>query len=241
MNKKEEFDYSYERYAADQFLEWFTYELNNNFDTSADEQIKNLKADKNKVLEKYDTILKEEIKEDGFPESHYELFQEADFIDSQIVAMNEMKIIYAYKLFEINVKRLLKPFYDVPNGLYKWENLKGFFKGKGILFSELKGYNELDELRQVNNNLKHSGEVDTDVLRIKEFTEEGEYDYNELDAFYQRVKQSPFIFLQDLANAINKERYSFDEEKIETIAHDLAKRMDAKDAEILIKKLNSKY
>lgn len=154
-----------------------------------------------------------------------------------------MKVIYAYKLFELNAKRLVKLFYPkVPvRNLFQWEVLKDFFKSKNIKFSEIDSFSELNDLRKVNNNLKHSCIVDKEILKIKEFTKEGSYNYNELEAFYERVNKAPVKFLQSLANAIKKERFVFDDERIENIAHEFAKRMEPELAERFIQKLNAKY
>lgn len=229
-------DYAFERYRGSTFLEDFVFELPNSFEKSADEQIKLLEKRK-------EDIYQSKYFSDPYENSDiiYGMLEEADSIDEEMLAMYEMKVIYAYKLFEINVKRLIKPYFTISNGLFRWNSLETFFKSKGITFKDLNGSKELDELRLTNNNLKHSGEVDKNIIHISEFTEIGEFDLDELKSFYERVKSSPFIFLQSLADAIMQERYSFDEIKIEAIAHDLARRMEEKDAMELITCLSNKY
>jgi len=240
MSKDNSTDYQYERYKGDMFLDMYTHDLYNNFDASADEQIRKLEEKRSAINCKFDntTNSSEDVSTDFF----YKMLENS-YVDEEIIAIYEMKIIYAYKLFELKVKRLLNIFYpnEASRGLYKWENLKSFFKNKGVFLNKLNGYSDLNDLRVVNNNLKHSSEVDNEILRIKEFSKAVDYDIEELKTFYERVKKSPIQFLQVIADAINEERFVFDNDKIEAIAHDLAKRMELKDVNLLFQKLKSKY
>jgi len=235
-----DFDYEYERYAGDSFLDTFMQNINNTFDVSADEQIKNLKIKQRNL--NYETADVIKIFSSDNSDAYYKMLEDSN-IDEEIIAIYEMKIIYAYRLFELKSKRLLKAFYpkEVTKGLYKWDVMLSFFKNKGINLKLFKEFENINDLRIVNNNLKHSSEVDNEILAIREFSKIGVYDFEELESFYDRVKDSPIKFLQEIASAISKERYVFDDAKIEAIAHSLAKRMEKKDEELLIKKLSSKY
>nr|WP_298659377.1 hypothetical protein [uncultured Flavobacterium sp.] len=70
----------------------------------------------------------------------------------------------------------------------------------------------------MNNAIKHSDDYETSLTSIQEFKNSDKITYNKIDHFYNRIKDKPNIFLQELISAIYKELYEFDEEKIGEIA-----------------------
>lgn len=167
------------------------------------------------------------------------------YIEDEITALLEVKIIYAFKHFEINLKKLIKAAYEDENfdKNYKWESIKQYLSAKNIDIKEIKNYLEVNQLREINNAIKHSENYfENKELknRIPEFKEK-KPTIRDLYKFYNRIKKSPTIFLQSLCSEIYNDLYIFDEEKIEKISESIASRMNFNDAILLIKKLKENY
>lgn len=152
--------------------------------------------------------------------------------EEELRSLLEMKIIYAYKFFEINIKNLLRASFDLKNSnnLYKWDNLVSFLGLKGINYEQIDGYKEINQLRIVNNTVKHSGQYDSKLSTVTEFSKSKQLTYESLDTFYERVKKCPLAFSQGLASAIHTVLYSFDESKLKKMATYFALRMTKADA-----------
>lgn len=149
--------------------------------------------------------------------------------EEKLLALNEMNIVYMYKVFEINIKSLIGFSYGVNlKDLYKWRQIGKFFKSKNIYLSNLIGYQEIDELRRVNNSIKHHSTqyIDQDIRNIKEFSEIEFFKHNYLFEFNERVKYFPYKFLDCLAQEISKNLYEFNNERLHEIADDCKKRDD---------------
>jgi hypothetical protein len=167
---------------------------------------------------------------------------DTDYLEDKLRALTEMNIVYSYKEFEINLKRLIKMTYKVDTKeLFKWESIKAFLKTKNINITTLKGYNEVDQLRQVNNSIKHSSSIDDKIKGIKEFKGREHVNYSNLYKFHKRVKKQPYIFLQSLSDSIYDNLYVFDENRLEKIAELYAERMDKDTAVKFIEYLKTKY
>lgn len=169
---------------------------------------------------------------------------DSEYINEKIWTLIEMKIIYAFKFLELNIKKLIRTtFPDTKtNDFYNWDSLSSFLKSKNIKPENLKGFHEVIQLKDINNSLKHSGEFNEDIKkRIPEFREKDVIVFHDLNSFYTRINTFPKIYLEELASAIQKELYEFNEQKIERIAHDIANRMEKSDAVLLIKAIESKY
>ena len=117
-----------------------------------------------------------------------------------------------------------------------------FLKSRNIRPENLKGFLEITQLKDVNNALKHSGDFQLDLKnRIPEFKKKEIVSFYDLNTFYSRIKTFPKIYLADLASAIQTELYEFDQEKIDRIANNIARRMERKDVGLLINAIKTKY
>lgn len=238
-------------------LETFALDYVNRFDYAASAAIEDLKrqlsvsfqqdaafkANRKKKPEKQEDLA--DPLEGWYPENADELDNLSDmvYLAEEILAYEEMKVIYAYKHFEIHVKRLMSATYPtVPSReLYRWENLMTFLKSKGIVPAQLDRFKEVDELRRVNNAVKHAAEIDTDTAKIREFVGKQQFSYGDLGAFYERVKNAPAIFLEALAGAIYDDLYKFDDARIKNLVVDFATRMEPDVATKLCEKLRLHY
>ena len=99
-----------DRFSGKMYLDTFIMNLNNSFESSADNEIERLISENNSSVEKYKKWDKK-----NFDKHHEqeEIEKQNCLIDEvyrneQIWALVEMKIIYAFKFLEINIKKYLE-------------------------------------------------------------------------------------------------------------------------------------
>ncbi|MBA4745924.1 MAG: hypothetical protein H2058_11775 [Muricauda sp.] len=172
-----------------------------------------------------------------------EHIESALYVEDELLALLEMKIIYAFKHLEINIKKLIFHFFnELPNPKPKWHEMIDFLKKKNISVKELNGYTEANQLRLVNNSLKHSHQsVDKSLIEIEEFKNGSIQNFESLESFYERVVDSPSQFFCDLIEKVEKEVNDFNELKIKKIAEKATNRMNKETAEKLINEIKQKY
>ena len=239
-----------ERDMAQGYIENFASGMDNHLDFHTDRLISELKARFYESEEKLERTWKEEQnpkKNDAerlnLASSRWVQQQDVSILKDELLAIIEMKIIYVYKLFEINVKTLLVNAYDNNiKDIFKWERLKYFLKSKGIEIAKLNGYSEVNELRLANNLFKHSGTyADSSVQNILEFKDKEKLSFNDIDLFYNSVKNYPQILVDAISKSIYNDIYKFDEAKLSKMAFSLALRMDKTNAIKLSEKLLKHY
>ena len=164
--------------------------------------------------------------------------------EEQLTAFAEVQVIYAYKQFEINLKRLLEIGFGIVDGrhLTQWENLKTFLKSHNIELTTISGYTEIDQLRRVNNTVKHSDAArEKDIKDIPELVGKTYLDSSGLNLFYERVKMFPMTFLGSLGVAIRDELYLFTDVRLKSISENIINHMDPSSAEKLMVMLKDGY
>ncbi len=168
---------------------------------------------------------------------------EVIYVKQELKALAEMKISYAFKNFETKAKLLLNSSYkNIDKKMFKWEFMTEFLKSKKIEMSKLKNFKEVNELRLVNNTIKHSDSlINNETKNITEFKGKRSIDYKNILAFYARVESAPFNFLSNLSDLIFLDLYAFNDKRLDKIAEDIALRMDKVKAEKLIEKIKEKY
>jgi len=173
----------------------------------------------------------------------HEYFIDISYVQEELITLVEMKIIYAFKFLEVNIKTLIKAVFSIKSTkeFYRWHVLEKYLNGQNIDIQNLKGYKEISQLRTVNNSLKHSEELDVKLNSIEEFKKSTNLTYESLESFYSRIKESPNVFLQNLISAIYDELYVFNTQKIASMSESLVLRMDEKDASLLINKIKKHY
>ena len=207
---------------------------NNHYDFVANKLINELEK---KLIE-----LRHEIKSD-IKGPGYMKYMDVYFLEKRLFAISEMKILYAYKHFEIHLKFLIKASYQEvkESGLYKWQMVEDFLKSKKINPKKLANYVEMRDLRNLNNNIKHARNIlDNKTKNILEFQNKKELKYTDLLNFYRRVENSGFKFLKSLSNEIDKDLYEFNDDRLEEISEKLVYRMNSKAINKLISKLENK-
>lgn len=132
----------------------------------------------------------------------FNIIVEQVLLEQKVKVLSEMKIVYAYKIFENSFKYLLENMFSDFNERegYNWTYLTRFLKSKDIVISEIFLYPEVNQLRLVNNKIKHS-ELNN-MPGIPEFNGQENIEYIHILDFYKRVEKSHIEFFTDLRNRI---------------------------------------
>jgi hypothetical protein len=227
-----------QRETAKLGLQTFFLNVENNFhDRISDEAIR-IYEDKIKTAQNKDR--KDEYEVGDYSGATMEVY----FLEQELKALSEMKIIYAYKHFENKLKFLLSAAYGISKSkMFKWEFITEFLKEKNIDIKKIKCYSEINELINLNNNLKHSDDItnDTKISTIKEFKKRPFIQYEDILTFYKRIEIAPYTFIYSLSDLIYNDLYVFDENRIDKEADKIALRMTENEAKLLIEKLKKKY
>lgn len=240
-------------------LDTFIFDKHNVLDFPIDKLIQNLKLDIDKLYYEHRKLIDlssenprryEELDEIAQQTGHslhiqeYEYIQDIHYTEDELFVLFEMKIIYSFKHLEINIKNLISASYEDKsvNKQFNWRDLIQYLTLRNIDIKTIKAYSEVDQLREVNNALKHSTEIKNDnIKKLSEFKNNEDITYRELEKFYKRIKEKPKEFLSSLANKIYHDIYEFDNDKIIEIAKSYALRMDKKDAKKLSNELLKLY
>jgi len=122
-----------------------------------------------------------------------------------VKALSEMKVVYLYKTVEIIIKSLIHTAYPEknPKKIDNWQSIEDYFNSIDIDVSNFDGYEEVNELRKTNNNIKHDETINDDkVKKIKEFANESQFTYQNIEDFYNRIKPKIQTFVKSLGEAI---------------------------------------
>lgn len=257
MEDEYEIDLHDQREINKMSLQTFHMDAELEFDYSIDKLMEQLKKENQKSWEDHNAwvkledtdpekykALKEEAERSEIPLElqRYEYIEQIYFNDDQLTALSEMKIIYAYKLFEITLKKLIRATFSIDTrSFYKWDNIVDFLKQRSITPKTLDGYNEIIQLKDVNNVLKHSDEPSKNIKSIPEFIGRENLTYIELDEFYKRVRPAAKAFIESLSHAIYKVLYEFDDEKLTKLVNSYVLRMDRDTAYRFAEKIMSSY
>lgn len=259
MSKFENININDRRELNQMSLDTFLLDKENILDFPVDKLITQLKLDHEKnhqelielaELHLHNRELYEEKQEaferngSSLREYEYHCIQEMQFIEDEAFVLLEVKIIYAYKHFEITFKKLLASAYDDKNAkkLYNWREFTQYLISKNIDIRSVNGFKEVDQLREVNNSLKHSSEISNETIKkIEEFKKKKSFEAKDLEDFYLRVKKYPKIFLQNLVIKISENLYDYDSKRLIEISNMFALRMDKKSAEEFCNNLLNLY
>ena len=146
-------------------------------------------------------------------------------------------LILSINYIELILKRLLKAAIDLEEKDFcSFENLKSILKEKGIKLSDVTNFNEINNLRKVNNHIKHSKirKIPNDLKQIPEFKNEKNLSYVDLKKFHKRVKNLRYGFISNLKFKIFDYLYEFNDDRIQDIAKKYLERMDSNQVKKLI-------
>lgn len=223
------------KFGLDSYLQDYEFPNLENFLKDA---IDSLKKQLKKAGEEYEEALGKELSKEN--SDVYFHMDEIFSIQDRLLSIYEMIIVNDYKEFELVLKRLLKASLDFDEKDFRsFDNLKHLVKGKGIKIAEIESYNDINDLRKVNNHIKHSefNKIPNELKQIPEFRKVENLSYLDLMQFHRRVKDLRYNFIYDLKEEIYSHLYEFDDDRINDIALKMFKRMGTKHINILIKKL----
>lgn len=238
MNNLEKKSIEHYRERKKMDLELFVQNLKeNSFKDAVSDLIDSLETKLNDEVSDFLEFLKQD--ENANQNYHLDTYS----MEDKLLALSEMNVVYSYKDFEISIKKLIGHFYGIDTKqLYRWGAITDFLKSKNIKYSELKGYNEVNQLRKVNNLIKHTTkEIDEKIKSISEFSQLNYMRHYELSDFFNRIKEFPYLFLDALSSEIYKDLYDFDNDRLRDIAELYAKRMDKETAYKFIEELKKNY
>jgi hypothetical protein len=205
---------------------------NNNYDTTTDNLIAQLKAQLSDLNQKKPNLRNQELSDCAM---------DIYFLERELLAISEMKIIYAFKNFETHLVWLLKASYnsELQKRIFKWETIKDFLLSKKIRLSAINGYEEINQLRLLNNSIKHSLKAKpSDLKCIKEFQGKENIHFQDFLNFYKRIEGQIIIFISSLSDKIETDLYQFDEDRLEALSDSYKERMDNATLEKFISKLD---
>lgn len=249
--------------SFDHFLATLEFE-DNKFDTSIDSLISSKEKGIKTLNEKLKKFPRQEFLYQNFntetfnfgtESSRLEIESEIWSIQEELKSLAEMKIVYAFKSIEVNIKKFIADSFKIKNkrDFFNWKTVEAFLNSKKINLQKVKGYKEIYQLKQLNNSIKHTKKLEEKTLKLifdKEEYEnipthplilEKEITYKHLLGFYNKVKPFIKIFFTDLCDTIYEELYVFNKDKIEEIAENLALRMEKENALELIDKIRQHY
>lgn len=96
-----------------------------------------------------------------------EIADEVAELDQVEALATQLQVVALYSQVELITKKglmTLDPKLD-PKSLYKIKEVIKVLKKKGVVATKLKGYAAMDETRELNNCVKHSGTVSDDLAR----------------------------------------------------------------------------
>lgn len=115
----------------------------------------------------------------------------------------EIYIIALYKKTEINLKSIAVLIWSADKEkLFLFNQLKSVYKKNGIDLESIRSFNKLDELRLINNCIKHSGFIDEKLHQNNsKWKEKKKIKISEKEI--QRLEKHLSIFYKDLIKRIH--------------------------------------
>lgn len=117
-----------------------------------------------------------------------------------------LAIVGLYMLVEDETKTILKWIFSKKQVLkvYRWKHLKEMLKAKiGFDIENLKMFNIIDELRCLNNDIKHNRKVDEELAKFSGWIYGKEITGKEID--FDRFKNAVPEYIEELSDGINSQ------------------------------------
>ncbi len=128
----------------------------------------------------------------------------------------------------------------MPSESIDWETVREFLTTKSIKISDLDCSKELDELREVNNALKHSNIFSSRILP-QEFVKKDIISYQDIITFYNRLDGCTLRFFKSLYEQIVNEKYVFSTERLNDMANKIERNMEPEKAIEFANNIQSRY
>ena len=163
----------------------------------------------------------DQLKRKGVPEEDIVDFLDEDDYFANIFENNtyNMALVFLYTECEKTMKYQYRVIGDrKTKSMFKWENTISLFKEKGIDIKTNSHFKKLNEIRIINNCIKHDGYPDDELCKMDSIrwkhTEKIKITKTELDTFYDEAK----LFFDELVIEIeNVNKKSLLEEEIKEV------------------------
>ena len=124
----------------------------------------------------------------------------------QLLALYEMKALYLYKEIEIRLKTIISIEYqNSTKTLSNLNKIGAYFQNKGVPIVYVKGYGQVNNLRKVANDLKHSLKINQSK-DIPEFKGSSEFNVSSLQSFMENKLYEVEVFFESLMKTIKVEK-----------------------------------
>jgi len=136
-------------------------------------QIKNQNhTDSNKLKESFDKATPSKFISDNDFNSYVDsLTDEFDILREVNLLSSQLAVIALYRIVEIRTKSILKRHLNNSkdiNSAFQFKNLLSLLKKEfGINLKNVKYYSQINELRCLNNSIKHQGTVSNELAKFK--------------------------------------------------------------------------
>jgi hypothetical protein len=124
-------------------------------------EIKKQQAEQDKIQDKRAQAIASNQSQDiieDIDESSGDCVDNQILLEQQMAVIAEMRLVYLYKSYEIELKRILDAAYHAATGqLFKWEQQIAYLNSRNVDVKLINGYKETNELRVIVNNIKHGG------------------------------------------------------------------------------------
>ncbi len=103
---------------------------------------------------------------------------------------DHLAVVAPYRVVEINTQRMLNQKFGTTAArgkAFQWRTLRNFLSGDGIEIDKIPHYHAINELRLLNNAVKHAGRVSSELARDYPRWKVGN-ELTDLGAAYERFK-----------------------------------------------------
>ena len=161
---------------------------------------------------------------------------------ASLLSISEMRVIFLFKTIENAIKEILVIAFPKvkKQSLYRWDVIENLLKSNGVELDKLDGYETANQLRKVNNNIKHSDNITEETKKIPHWKRETNFTYENIDAFYNNIHELIIKFMKNLGEAIVIAVYDLTNEKLDEMSQSIFDNLETKRVEMLIKKLEER-
>ncbi len=209
-----------------------------------------LTAQTNQILSDIENLDSEPLEEE---QTIFEELGESEWIiesnKDSLLSLAEMRVIFLFKTIENAIKEILVIAFPKTQkkSLYRWDVMMNLLKNNGVEVGKLDGYDAANQLRIVNNNIKHSSNIAEETRKNSYWKHETNFTYENINTFYNSINKLVLKFMQGLGEAVVLAVYEISNEEIEEMSHIIFERLETKRVGMLIIKLeerlkeNSRY
>ncbi|MUH71995.1 hypothetical protein [Psychrosphaera haliotis] len=158
-----------------------------------------LNKSERKLTEEYESISEEQFESPYDMESYKSMLEDQFYMQGEVRKLaNELSISALYKQIELHTKRVTKRHLpSIPDS--KFFNVGSLNNALPFNLSDIDQYDAFNELRLINNSIKHQGCVYKDLSNAFPNWKEGD-EFKDLDIVYDRLYPKIKIYITALVS-----------------------------------------